>query len=177
MTSWNLTEALTEQCRNCSNWPRTSDKFCRKCGTRREAGVTGESMRETAPLQAGEGASQSISSRSISRFQHHVVRTTGPLHLNRTGGFAVAVLIHIPVAADCAALSDRSLFVRERGFQPIDYLSSAPQKRRKKHRKESFGCALKGHWILAGKPPVTRRTRSARPGGRRTELHQRYFSS
>jgi hypothetical protein len=96
MTSWEPTEALTEQCRNCSNWTIPGDKFCRRCGTRRETGAT-ESMCETTALRADERVSGSLSSRSISRFQHRVVQTTGSLHFNRAGGFAVAVLISIPM--------------------------------------------------------------------------------
>jgi hypothetical protein len=91
MTSWDRTEQLTEQCGACSNWAVTGDKFCRRCGTRRETGG------ETTPLRADERVSGSLSSRSISRFQHRVVQTTGSLHLNRAGGFVVAVLISIPM--------------------------------------------------------------------------------
>jgi hypothetical protein len=91
MTSPERTEPLTEQCRACSNWMVSGDKFCRRCGTRRETGD------ETTPLRADERLSGSLSSRSIGRFQHRVVQTTGALHLNRAGGFAVAVLISIPM--------------------------------------------------------------------------------
>jgi hypothetical protein len=97
MTSWEPTEALTEQCHNCSNWTIPGDKFCRKCGTRRETGPTVESTCETTALRADERVSGSLSSRSISRFQHRVVETTGSLHLNRAGGFVVAMLISIPM--------------------------------------------------------------------------------
>jgi hypothetical protein len=89
MTSLQQTEEL-EQCRNCSNWTSAGDRFCRKCGIQRF--VCG--MQETTPLRVDE---QSVSSRSLNRLQHHVVQTTGSLHLNRIGGIVVAVLISIPM--------------------------------------------------------------------------------
>ena len=85
------TEALAEQCRSCGNWAVAGDKFCRRCGIRYQQGLT---LRETVPLRDDE---QSVSSRSLSRLQHHVAHTTGSLHLNRFSKFMVAVLISIPM--------------------------------------------------------------------------------